>query len=111
MLGFKHFEEEAHKAKNDPNKQKIDKKLHVFWDIDFQCILGGFWEGFGRPKSSIFAIFTRKNGREAKNEMIFGRLKNRILRPQEQTADEVRRAVRVRGKEYKDGGTAFELGI
>ena len=41
---------------------------------------------------------------EAKNKMIFGRLKNRILRPQEQIADEVRRYVRVRGKEQKDGG-------
>ena len=41
---------------------------------------------------------------DAKNKMIFGRLKNRILRPQEQIADEVRRSVRVRGKEYKDGG-------
>ena len=25
-------------------------------------ILDGFWEGLGRPKSSIFAIFSRKNG-------------------------------------------------
>ena len=48
---------------------------------------------------------------EATNKMIFGRLKNRILRPQEQIADEVRRSVRVRGKENKDGGKAFELGI
>ena len=41
---------------------------------------------------------------EAKNKMIFGRLENRILRPQKQIADEVRRYVRVRGKEQKDGG-------
>ena len=41
---------------------------------------------------------------EAKNELIFGRGKNRILRPQEQIADEARRSVRVRGKEHKDGG-------
>ena len=41
---------------------------------------------------------------EAKNKMIFGRQTNRILRPQEQTADEVRRFARVRGKELKDGG-------
>ena len=41
---------------------------------------------------------------EAKNKMIFGRLKNRILRPQEQIAGEVRRSVRVRGEEQKDGG-------
>ena len=48
---------------------------------------------------------------EAKNKMIFGRLKNRILRPQEQIADEVRRSVRVRGKEQKDKGKALEAGI
>ena len=41
---------------------------------------------------------------EAKNKMIFGRPKNRIFRPQEQIAGEVRRSVRVRGKEQKDGG-------
>ena len=56
---------------------------------------------------------------EAKNKKIFGRLKNRILRPQEQIAGEVRRYVRVRGKEQKDGGRpmwldlrlAFDIGL
>ena len=38
-------------------RAKIDEKSHVFWDLDFDRILGGFWEGFGRPKSSIFAFF------------------------------------------------------
>ena len=57
LLGFKHFEEKAHKAENNQNKQKIDKKIPVLWDIDFEGILDGFWECFGRPKSSIFAIF------------------------------------------------------
>ena len=37
---------------------KIDEKSHVFWNFDFERILGGFWEGFGRPKSSIFALFS-----------------------------------------------------
>ena len=97
MLGFKHFEEKAHKAENNQNKQKIDEKMHVLWDIDLEGILGGFWEGFGRPKSMIFAFFREKM--EAKNKMIFGRQKNRILRPHEQIADEVRQSVRVRGKE------------
>ena len=41
---------------------KITQKLHVFWDIVFKGILGGFWDGFGRPKSMIFPIFSRKNG-------------------------------------------------
>ena len=37
---------------------------------------------------------------EAKNEKIFGRLKNRIVRLQKQFASKVRRYVRVRGKEH-----------
>ena len=102
MLGFKHFQEKAHKAENNQNKQKIDEKMQVLRDIDFEGILDGFRKGFGRPKFMIFAFFREKM--EAKNKMIFGRLKNRILRPQKQIADEVRRSVRVRGKEQKDGG-------
>ena len=39
-------------------RAKIDEKSHVFWDIDFGWILGGFWEGFGKPKSLIFALFS-----------------------------------------------------
>ena len=34
------------------------EKLYVFLDIDFGRILEGFWEGFGRPKSLIFAFFS-----------------------------------------------------
>ena len=48
---------------------------------------------------------------EAKKRKIFGRLENRILRPQEQIADEVRRYVRVRGKEKKDGGRPMWLDL
>ena len=40
------------------NQQNIDEKSSVFWDIDFGRILGSFWEGFGRSKSSIFAVFS-----------------------------------------------------
>jgi len=43
-------------------RAKIDEKSQVFLDIDFEGILDGFWEGFGRPKSLIFAFFSRKNG-------------------------------------------------
>ena len=57
----------------------------------------------------IFGILAKKNG--SKNEKIFGRQKNRILRPQEQIADEVRRYVRVRGKEKKDGGRPMWLDL
>ena len=63
--------------------------------MNFGRVLGG--------QNPCFPQFLREKF-EAKNKMIFGRLKNRILRPQEQIADEVRRSVRTRGKEYKDGG-------
>ena len=59
----------------------------------------GFWKGFGRQKSRISQFLEEKF--EAKIKMIFGRLKNRILRLQKQIAGEVRRSVRVRGKEQK----------
>ena len=62
LLGFKHFQEKAHKAENNQNKQKIDEKNQVLWDIDFESILNGFWAGFGQPKSMIFVFFSRKNG-------------------------------------------------
>ena len=31
--------------------------MDVFWNIDFGRISEGFWKGFGKPKSSIFAFF------------------------------------------------------
>ena len=40
------------------NRRKIDEKLFVFRDIDFELILGGFGEGFGRAKSLIFLFFS-----------------------------------------------------
>ena len=43
---------------------KFDEKSHVFGNIDFEWILGRFWERFGKPKFMIFAIFSRKNGSE-----------------------------------------------
>ena len=63
--------------------------------MDFGRVLDG-------QNPSFLHFFREKM--EAKNKMIFGWLKNRILRPQEQIADEVQHPVRVRGKEYKDGG-------
>ena len=44
---------------------------------------------------------------EAKNEKNFAQPEDRILRPQEQIADEVRRSVRVWGKEHRMGGRPF----
>ena len=32
--------------------------MDVFWNLDFGRISEGFWEGFGRPKSLIFALFS-----------------------------------------------------
>ena len=37
---------------------KSSQNLHVFEDFDFERILEGFGEGFGRPKSLIFAFFS-----------------------------------------------------
>ena len=34
------------------------EKIDVFWDFVFGGILGGFGEGFGRPKTMIFALFS-----------------------------------------------------
>ena len=58
LLGFKHFEEKAHKAENNQNKQKIDDKMQVLRDIDFEGILNRFRKGFGRPKFLIFALLS-----------------------------------------------------
>ena len=44
--------------KKDKIQAKIPEKSHVFWDLDFGGVWGGFWEGFRRPKSSIFALFS-----------------------------------------------------
>ena len=43
--------------------------------------------------------------------MNFGSRKNRILEPQKQTADEVRRYVRVRGKEHRMGEIMHALNL
>ena len=41
-------------------RAKIDEKLHVFRDIVFGSIFGGFGEGFRKPKSLIFHFFSIK---------------------------------------------------
>ena len=40
------------------------EKTHVVEDLDCDSIFGGFGEGFGRPKTSIFAVFWKKNRRQ-----------------------------------------------
>ena len=39
-------------------RAKVAEKSHVCWDIVFGGILEGFWEGFGKPITSIFAFFS-----------------------------------------------------
>ena len=39
--------------------RKMHEKTLFFWTFDLVGFLGGFGEGFGRPKSSIFALFAR----------------------------------------------------
>ena len=39
-------------------RTQIHDKSHVFGDIDFGRFLEGFWKGFGRRKSFIFAVFS-----------------------------------------------------
>ena len=36
----------------------MHEKTLFFWTFDLEGFLGGFGEGFGRPKSSIFALFS-----------------------------------------------------
>ena len=76
-------------------------------------ILKAFCEDFGRvlggPNPRFSQFFRSKM--QAKNEMNFGRQKNRILKPQKQTADEVRRYVRARGKEHRMGGIMHALNL
>ena len=54
---------------------KIDEKSHVCWNIDFGGVLEGFWTGFGKPKTLIFALFGLFF--ETNFKAFFGRPKNR----------------------------------
>ena len=51
---FKDFEDNANAKTIITYLEQID----VFWNFDFEGILDRFCEGFGRPKSSIFAFFS-----------------------------------------------------
>ena len=74
--------------------------------LGVRAILEAFRKGFGmvlEVQNPWFSSFFRSK-LEAKNEMNFGRRKNRILEPHKQTADKVRRYARVRGKEHRMKG-------
>ena len=47
LLGFYHFADNAHKAKNNQTKRKIEAKMDVFWDLGQNLVLGAF----RRPKT------------------------------------------------------------
>ena len=71
-------------ATNNKNQAKIDEKSHVFWDIDFEGILGRFWEGFGRVLGGQNPRFLHifRHFFDVNFDMHFGRRKNRDF-PQE----------------------------
>ena len=52
--------QEIEVTKNKNYKAQIDEKSY-FWDIDFKSFWDGFWHGFGRPKTLIFAVFSKQN--------------------------------------------------
>ena len=56
-IGNAHFQE-IENGKTAKKRTKTDEKSSVCWRLDFGSILGGFGEGFGRPKSLIFAYFS-----------------------------------------------------
>ena len=60
--------QESESDKQNKNREKIDEKTHVFCDIDFEGVLGGFGDGFGRSKSLIFAFFSRKNASKKQDD-------------------------------------------
>ena len=67
--------QEIEDRKNEKRQAKIDERSCVFWNIDFDEILRGFWEGFERPKPEIFAIV--QHFFEAIFQRFLGKLKNR----------------------------------
>ena len=58
LLGENQYFQDFEDNKNAKTIVKNLEKIDVFWNLDFEGILGRFWEGFGRPKSLIFALFS-----------------------------------------------------
>ena len=50
---FQGFEDNKYTKTVTKNLEKFD----VFGVLDFRGVLDGFWESFGKPKASIFALF------------------------------------------------------
>ena len=53
--------QEIEVTKNKNYKAQIDEKSYMFWDMDFKSFWDGFWNGFGRRKTLIFAVFSKPN--------------------------------------------------
>ena len=52
-----HYFQEIEDKKQQNKFKKCIQFFHLFWYLDFGCILGGFWGGLGRPKWKIFSYF------------------------------------------------------
>ena len=96
-------------AANNKIRAKIHEKSHVSQDVDFEGIFDRFWLGSGRPKSSIFAFFSRKNGSKKQDDFWMAK-KSHF----EASKANCGRSAAVRagpGEGTKGWGKAFELGI
>ena len=98
-------------------RAKFDEKSHVFWDIAFEWILGRFWECFGKPKSMIFAIFSRKNGSKKQDD--FWKAKKSRFEASKANCGQSAAVRAGPGEGIKDGGRptwldlrlAFDIGL
>ena len=84
--------------------------MQVLWDIDFEGILDGFWEGVGKPKSIIFFVFFREI-KKRKQKIRFGEAKKSHF---EASRANCGRSAAVRagpGEGTKGWGKALEVGI
>ena len=50
--------QEIENRKNEKHQAKINDKSRVFWNIDFDWILGRFWKGLENSKPLLFALFS-----------------------------------------------------
>ena len=58
FLKENHDFQEIEDGKKEKHRAKIDEKSHVFWDLDFERILGVVWERQILDFCSIFDVFS-----------------------------------------------------
>ena len=90
-------------------RAKLAEKSHVFWDVGFEWILGRFWKRFGRPKSLIFAIFSRKNGSKKSDD--FWKAKKSHFEASRANCGRSAAVCAGPGEGTKGWGKALEVGI